>query len=65
MLSKLKSYLERNPSEATEIRERFASSNQRNLNGTSKGKLVWRGWFVDNNNQRVKVTRGKGVGENA
>src|SRR5271163_4973898 len=39
MLSNLKAYLERNPPKATEIRERFASSNQRNLDGTSKGKL--------------------------
>jgi hypothetical protein len=40
MLSKLKAYLETNPSKATEVHQRFAISNQPNLNGTSKANYV-------------------------
>ena len=40
MLSKLKAYLGKNPSEATEVRQRFASSNQPNLNGASKANYL-------------------------
>ena len=52
MLSKLKAYLERNPSKATELRERFASSNQRNLNGTSKAN------YLDKRNPMLTLVTG-------